>query len=702
VPPRALPVAHPGLTRAIRFVPLLTAAACLPTLVAFPVEAQPQSASARAVLLVILDRVAFEEVMAVPDYASIATMGGAALMTGGIPAESDLSPYAVLGGGTSAPEANPAALARAVQRRGMTVCAVGGSSSVDAPFRPELLLAGLAQRAEGGGCGGSPAEQPDPSFPGGLRMDPGPILSLIGDIALSLRSSEGSALMIVNLGDTYRVDRESSHSVPEAVTAHRRAALSAGGELVRQALLMLGEVETLALVVTPSPSSSMDRVGDEVTPLVMAAGPAGELPRSPASPGTLTSPTTRLDGLVSIVDVAPTVLSFLGISIPAEMAGRPIRMASAGAPFDLHERHLAQRRVRIPIQVGSLVLIIVSALFVICTLAAMGSGHRVSTSVRTLVRWVALGAMALVLVLLVGGSLPSQSYAFLVPVMALAVLALVAAALASGRGPLEPVILLGAAGLVVIVVDATLNGPFLRQPLLGGTAFDGVRFYGLPNAFIATLLAGAVLGAYWLRDPFHGTLLLIGAGLFAGFPRLGANLGASATLFVAAGLWWVLRTRTGFGVREVAFVAGVAALGLGTVLLANRHLPGPPTHIGQFAIESQDEGWRSILETMGRRLSIGARQLADQPGAAVPLAGLPVLLWVALRPPGPIGHVLRSHPAWRHVLVTLTAGSILAYIVEDTGVAAAAPGFLYAVAWLAYAAMQRAEDAQTSAIGPTR
>ena len=37
--------------------------------------------------------------------------------------------------------------------------------------------------------------------------------------------------------------------------------------------------------------------------------------------------------------------------------------------------------------------------------------------------------------------------------------------------------------------------------------------------------------------------LLVAVGLFAGFPMLGADLGGALTMFVAAGLWWALRTR---------------------------------------------------------------------------------------------------------------------------------------------------------------
>ena len=84
---------------------------------------------------------------------------------------------------------------------------------------------------------------------------------------------------------------------------------------------------------------------------------------------------------------------------------------------------------------------------------------------------------------------------------------------------------IGALSDAFIVVEATLGGTAFGMPLLGGTMFDGVRYYGLPNAFISILLGSALLVAAAL-NPVPGTLLLFGVGLFAGFPGVGADVGA--------------------------------------------------------------------------------------------------------------------------------------------------------------------------------
>jgi hypothetical protein len=73
--------------------------------------------------------------------------------------------------------------------------------------------------------------------------------------------------------------------------------------------------------------------------------------------------------------------------------------------------------------------------------------------------------------------------------------------------------------------------------------------------------------------------------------------------------------------------------------------------------------------------------------------GLVVVLWLALARPGPIGRGLAPHPAWRDMLVVLSTASLVGFLANDTGVSAAAPGFLYAMPALVYPVFLRASRA---------
>jgi hypothetical protein len=606
------------------------------------------------VIVFVLDPVSFEDLLGVPEFRDVARSGGSALMTTHVGEPDDASrPYLVIANGRWSPEAGPPLLNAQLGRHDVSVCLFGAAEArgeTRMAFVPDLRASPVAAMALG------PDGRASPCSP--QVVTDGQSLALVVDVVDILGAN-----------------------------AHPRAA----GAVVAESLARLSGPRTLALVVVPEPSAAMDRVGDEVTPLLLAFGTGEQLsdPEGPVLAPALTSGTTRQPGLVANVDVAPTILSFFGVSIPARMEGQAIEVTGAPPPFDLHRRHLEHRRIRVPIQLGELAFVIVAGIAGIAALALLAVRGSLPARVSVALRFVALCGVALLIPLSLGGLLPRLTYAVAVPFVILATIGLAALSLsARWPGPTGPFAFLGAVSLATLAIDAAFGWPGGRLPLLGGTMFDGVRFYGLPNAFIAMLLASALFVAGRL-DPIQGTLLLAAAGLFAGFPWLGANVGASIALFFAAGLWWVLRTRDRVGLREVAFVAGVVAVGVGVVLLANRYLAGTPTHVTRFA--ESDTSIGDALGVFGRRLRASVRMLNETIGGYVPLLGLPVVLWLAMTRPGPIGRGLdAAGEGWRHLLIVLVVSGIVVFFVEDTGVAAAGPVFLYAMSALAYPAFLRA------------
>jgi hypothetical protein len=411
--------------------------------------------------------------------------------------------------------------------------------------------------------------------------------------------------------------------------------------------------------------------------LIEAQGPASTLLAPNGQVRALTSPSTRQDGLVANTDVAPTVVAFFGVKIPAEMDGNPIRPAGAAAPIGLYERQLAYRHLRFPVQIFELVVITLAGLAAIRGLLWLDPRRRLSPRRAKVWRFLALMGVAFPLAVLSGGLLPFMpwvvfTYLILMPVAL--------AALATGvrwPGPYPAFGFLGAVGLAFIALDLLTGAHAMRIPLEGGVMFDGARFFGLPNFAISPLLASALFVAVGLSTGW-GTALLAAMGVVAGWPSLGADVGGAITLFVAAGLWFAVR-RAGGKLRPsgLAIAAGFAAAGLAAVLLANRFLPGTPTHATRF-VERAGGGFASLFSTLLDRFEVGVRLVARIPIVLIPLIGVVVVLVLVVRRPD----VLRAGLAdrrWRNMIGVLTGAALVGYLVNDTGSTAAAPAFLYAM-----------------------
>lgn len=442
------------------------------------------------------------------------------------------------------------------------------------------------------------------------------------------------------------------------------------GETVRALLEGAGASPLTVIVSFPAPSAQMRIRGDEVTPLILATGPPEEILDGGGAVEGLTSSSTRRAGVVANVDVAPTILVSMGIAVPDEMDGRPIR-TEGGPPGDLHRRYLGARGIRFPVQ-----MIILGV-----ALAGLGASAllltrdlRAPAVARALGTW-GLLAIALPVAAYPAGALPVIGWATAGPLVGVLAAAIVAGG--SWLGRREPTLapaLVGGIAVSLLALDAAQGWRAALTPVLGGGPLDGARFFGIGNLWGGILLAGAVLLAAHL-SPWGGVAFLGGAGLFAGLPWLGANLGVSATLFAATGVWAALRLRRRFGALEALLAAGVTAAGMALIVVAHR-LAGD-THVARAV------GGGGLVDTALERLRINLEVTSTVLAAwLVPLllvAGA-VAAW---RRWGP----LRMLPVWRDACLTLAIGGLVGFLANDTGIAVAGMAFAFLAAAYAYPAL---------------
>lgn len=443
--------------------------------------------------------------------------------------------------------------------------------------------------------------------------------------------------------------------------------LAAIGKALRDRVQRFGGSEVLVVVVSLVPSPEMVAAKDELRPVVMATGAPRALFPTAGEPRSLTSDSTRRAGVVTDLDVQATIAHVLGEPLPE--GGSLIREVDEPAPFELHERYLAQRRMYVPIGTAAGLYVTFAGLLGVLLLALRRAPRRLLVAAA----WAAMSVPTLSTGLLAAGHLPTLSYGTVVPfVVAVTAVGTLAFVPLSRRGALAPAAAIGGGVLAYFVVEAALGWSAFQAPFLGGAELDTGRFYGLSNAFIGLLIGSSLYVAH--RLPTAGGFgLIVAVALFAGLPFSGANLGAAVSLFAAAGLWLALRRSGRIGPRGLALAAGIVVAGTAVIVLAHVFLSPTPTHVTRFAESSG--GVAGALDKFVDRLLVGWRMILANPFALIPVLGLLVCLRVVLRPRGRVGEALAAHPAWSDaLLVTLLAGAV-AYAANDSGPAAAGLAF---------------------------
>jgi hypothetical protein len=352
----------------------------------------------------------------------------------------------------------------------------------------------------------------------------------------------------------------------------------------------------------------------------------------------------------------------------------------APAPFNLHDRYLANRRMSVPIQTWAGIYLALVGLFAIGMLWSGTTGR-----LRRLAAWGAFSMIPLTTALLLVGHVSPIAYVTVVPVLIAATIFGTVAFIGLQRDH-GPVVVLGVAGAVVLVAflaEAALGWTAALTPFLGGSQLDGGRFFGLPNAFIGSVMGASVYVAAMLERPLPGALVVTAAALFAGLPWTGSDLGGALSIFAAAGLWYGIRTSGRLGLRAAAWAVATASVGTAVVLVAHRFLASTPTHITRF-VEGESGG---IVSTIARRLEIGFDLIARNPFALIPVLGVPFCLLVVLRPPEVLRLAFARRPIWRDAVLTILVGSAVAYLANDSGAAALGLGFGTGLVGLLYVSL---------------
>jgi hypothetical protein len=408
---------------------------------------------------------------------------------------------------------------------------------------------------------------------------------------------------------------------------------------------------------------------------------------------TLTSQTTNQRGLIASIDIAPTVLDHLGLPIPADMRGKPVRLEgsfNATAMRALKQRLEAIGGRRLP-AIAWLVAAWALLLAVVHLPIGGASGRREATGTVTaagprrsagvLARraWaLRVGALAImwtpVAILLPAALEPARSAEFAMIVASCFVLAtLTDGVVAWPRAPIVPAVV----ALLALSADALTGEQLLMRSVLGPDPILGARFYGIGNELksaLAVLVFTAAAAALYpaVRSRRAATTMACAGIVLAiveGSARIGAGVGgvilvSAGTAVAAVMLLPGKLTDRRSASRRLLIVLAAPVLGLialAAIDLATAHGSG---HFTGSVLDARSAG--DIRDLIVRRYGAAWDELKNHlmPFAtALAVIASVLAVWRRDRVCAPVD----SDPAWQAALAGgLTAG-VIGALSEDSG-----------------------------------
>lgn len=445
-----------------------------------------------------------------------------------------------------------------------------------------------------------------------------------------------------------------------------------------------------------------------VTAIRPATGQWALTPTVLAGPGVrhgyLASPSTRRLGLVTLTDLAPTVLHAFGLETAKGMIGHPLGYTArtGGADLrrlrDLNDLAGYRERIYLPLTKGYVIFQTIVYLLTILLFSSRGGVGRA----RGAIEWIVLAVAAWPLATFVFRAIP---HAWLLgpfggPLAMLVDLAIVSLARRARAHAMSPLswILFGTSGLIVL--DLATGAHLQQSSILGYSPHTAARFTGIGNAAFAALASTAVLwSAIHVQFAPRRREALLGAAAFCavvfvadGAPMLGSDVGGILTLapvfglllFAMSGRRIRLRTLLITGASTVALLA--VATGVDLLRPADSR-----THLGRLVAEIGKGGDNTALTTIGRKLSTNIRVFAGSFWTwIVPVIAI-VLLFFLVVQRGWESDLHKGSALRAGVVAALLCG-LLGFAVNDSGTVVTALVFVYLGPFITLLALQRGDQ----------
>ncbi|HJV45462.1 MAG TPA: hypothetical protein VJ824_07020 [Bacillota bacterium] len=578
----------------------------------------------------------------------------------------------------------PGLIGESLHEQGLTTAAIGSSDKgKNSIVRVAPLLVADSSGVVDRGDLGSNTLKKDDGHVYGIMTNYDYLLDYI-------KNDQDSSVIAVDLGDLYRLySMRKAMEAGHFVQIKDQVLQEMNSFMVR--LLASQRPGDLICFVSPMVNDEAEAKKSLMTPLIVFT-PEGQS-------GTLTSMTTRQLGIVGNIDLAPTILNWLGIAIPDSVLGRTMNSNHTIQTFwpDWERiKHVYSTRGQVLYGYVSFqiaILIIATSLWFFAK-----PESRVYQWINQLIRFLLLVLTLSPFLLLVLPLFPTiQDVDVTITFLLILGTALSAALI---RLPFAWIFfILSLVNWLPILIDGVFAHSFLmKQSYLGYDPVIGARYYGIGNEYMGVVIGSSILSFAMLLELMQKDTLLLKGGcillfgiylIFFALPTWGTNAGGALTAIAAYLASFYRLFNIPFDRRY--FIWGIFAviLSIGTLFAVN--LTGEEqtqTHIGRAMHRLIQGDFHDIWNIAQRKLEMNWHLIQVSSWSKVFITSLLVLGLFCYRRVGLFARLSISYPYAIRGFFGIIIGAFTALAVNDSGIVAAATTIIYMVVPLLYLGLE--------------
>lgn len=502
------------------------------------------------------------------------------------------------------------------------------------------------------------------------KSSPLPLSSNYNAILQAYRDFSDYDMVLIDFGDLARLDQLQNMLSNQQLKTEKIKRLQAIDACIGSLQEQINN-KSIVYVISPTPSKAAFERGELLTPLIID---------KPGFSGVLTSYSTRREGIVSSINLKNSILHDFNPAIRDTIYAQPAN----GVYANLNS--VNQRAVFDYVNQPWVVTIHIAIILFFLVLALV---CRLKKNSEELTDYLILFALAIPLeLLLIANFDVFNRWLFLGLSLGINLILTLFCWFVSHPLKISPLTTVLFLTIVVIGLDLIFTLGMIEHSMLSYRIMSGSRYYGLGNEYMGILIGATIaFTALQLQKSVSPRKFILVALLFSlvifliAYPLFGINVGGSITACIGLGYTYLRYRQQKVNFPKIFYLLlGTFALVIVMAIIDLKQPVEIQSHLGRSVNLIFVGGWEEMLSIISRKVQMQLRVINYSIWGWVFLLMVLVSTYLVFRPAKLIKKTQQQRPVIYSALQGITMAAIIAIIVNDSGITAAAVLALYFVA----------------------
>jgi len=429
----------------------------------------------------------------------------------------------------------------------------------------------------------------DIDYPYGIKTNYDKILLELASI------EQKTSLLVIDTGDLNRLNSYSDFLSTDVFYKKRDLILKDMDDFIGDMVSSIDDERSLVMLI--SPNAGEERIDDSNLSPIVLWGKGIEK-------GTLISSTTNRKGIISNLDIAPTIAEFLETSRD-NMTGNPIESIEKEKGLEyiksINNRIKTTSKTRSKTLLTYGIITIITLLLILIPLILnIDMNNKIGIVFKRLI--LLLYAMPMIFIFSSLLDIDNLIKYFI----SLSIFIMIFWFAVGRFNNKKSLYYISIGYFMIFLLDLITKGNITRYSILSHDPIIGARYFGMGNEMVGVFLAISTLMAGLLMDRYNNEyisiFLLLISVIMVGHPRLGANVGGTMAILSATIYFILIAKGKKLSIKNLilfVFIIGLAIMVLGYIDIA---LNPNPTHLGKTIGIIGDKGIGIVQNIISRKL----------------------------------------------------------------------------------------------------